>query len=213
MPKTRRSASPRLFRFNHDFPRRIRRLGPSLRPTIPTDVTGPREPRQVGDPDSPGFQPSFQALPNTPQKDLPGRRKEEGESDQVRENSRGEEEGPPQQNGKAIQERASGESAKGQITLDLPKGTEPLQPSQSRPGNTREHHQPDGRPNTYQLADLNQDEQLQERDPDKEEEEAAEQRHGGRYPPGNKKDPAGSRLPRGQLLSQARFGWGNGPNR
>ena len=206
MPKTRRSALLDIFCFNHDFPGRIQGPGPPLHRATPRDVAGPREPCQMGDANSTGLQPSFQALSNTPQKDLPGRREEEGESHQVREDSRSEEESPPQQDGESVQERAPGKSALGQRTPDFPEGPEPLQTSQSRPGNPCEHHEPDGGPNTHQPADLNQDVQLQERDPDKEEEKATEQGHGGRYPPGNKKDPAGSRLPLAQLLSRAWVG-------
>ena len=139
------------------------------------NATCPWEPPQMRDVDSPGFQPSFQAFSNSAQEELSGRRQKEGEADQVSENPRGEEKGTPQQDGKPVQECTPGKPAVSQLSPDLPEGSKPLQTSQSRPGDTREYHQSDGRPNTHPLADLNQDEQLQERDPDKEEEKPAEQ--------------------------------------
>ena len=61
----------------------------------------------------------------------------------------------------------------GQLSTDLPDRPEPLQASQGCSGDTRDDHQADGGPKPHPSAHLDQDEQLQERNPDKEQEKAA----------------------------------------
>jgi hypothetical protein len=147
----------------------------------------------MGDPNGPGFQAPFQSLPDSLQEDLSGGREEEGKAQDIRKDSGRKKESPSEKNGRSVQEGAAGEVAPGQFSLELPDGSKAFQTSQGSTGCTGDDHQADGGQDPNHLPQLNQDEQLQEGDTDKEQEEAAQKRHGERYPLWNKKGPAGSR--------------------
>ena len=139
------------------------------------DTPGHGKTTQVSDADSPRFQPSFQTLPNAAHEELASRGEEEGEADRIGQDPRSEEKEAPQQDDKPFQEGIPWKPAPGQLSSDLPEGSKPLKTGQGSPSKTGEHHQPDRGPDTHPLADLYQDEQLQEGNPHKKEEKPAEQ--------------------------------------
>lgn len=124
-----------------------------------------------------GSDASLHALPDSSQEEFSSGRQEKGKSYQVRQNSGGEEEGASQEDGQAVKESRAGKLAAGQLPLNPPEGPQTFKASQGGPGEAGEDHQADGGPEAHDPAHLDQDEELQERYPHKEEGQSGEYRH------------------------------------
>ena len=123
MPKTRRSASLSLFRFDYDLPGSIRRFRSPLPEAVPVDSAGSWKAPHFGDADSPRPQPSLKTLPDSAQEKFPGWGKEERKAHHVCEDPWREEEGASQEDGKPIEEGAPRKSTLSQLAPDLPNGS------------------------------------------------------------------------------------------
>jgi len=122
----------------------------------------------------PGRKPALQPGSDQSFNELPGEGYEQKEGEQIGEKAGGEEEHPSNQDHGPVHELCGGEPSLGQFRLDVAHGLETLGPDQPGPRKADDEEEKDSRQRTDNLARLDDEVYLDNRDYGEEDEEADE---------------------------------------